>query len=113
MLRQIKFSEITGRTVAKAAIDSPEAVIAFTDGTFVSLESAWMRGESYSLVEAAFRPSEMPRPPWTAIQAGVLTKEEYDAARAPVAGEVRAHQERMERALYGRLKAKYEPEGTR
>lgn len=103
--------EATGKVIQSMtrAIDDGQMVIAFMDGTFISLglehgydDDHWVGRQEFALMD--FGADAL-------IASGIITEEERAQKVMEYWGERRRAREAAERRRYERLKAKFEPAG--
>lgn len=97
--------EIDGKTIRLARIEDSDVIVSFTDDTFIWLRASTDDGEQSDMDVMSYHyvlsyVSDL------ALDAGVVTKEEYDEHRS----KKEWLREKLERERYEVLKAKFEKE---
>ena len=108
MMRQIKWSEAVGKTVANVDDGTVSMAITFTDGTFMLVVAEESYGD-VSVVSELFNPlSDTPFNRRRAIALGILSEDELKDIRAEDNHKREVATTTAERRQYELLKAKYE-----
>lgn len=102
MKKQIKINEIIGKTVVGFALGD-NVLIAFTDGTFVALRTTGDDGFYEAYRYEPMKPAHR----FDALEAGVITQDEYDKASDAYESAARERERVKDLADLKRLAEKY------
>jgi len=108
MMKQITIEEAAGKPLKQfVGFTTYRAALVFTDDTFclLKIDSGYDPGDEWITTDAEdLHPYEF----YDAVRAGIMSEEEADAIRGKEDAERKLVQERRQRKLYAKLKAKFE-----